>query len=211
MLYRLLRPDEKWKDGLRAKNSLSDTTVYEHVTSGSWGGQSKYISTSGSLHAVLTFRLKSTSNSSIVKIWEKNLPIDKIDLRTQENRKKYLIYGNYDGNNIFNSFANKFKEVLLVGNVPETHVELLTESDFHSGIFLQRFTLKYCLKMHVLIIKYSKTFSFGHLYYAITLNKRTLCQDLIDTEYGQRNLIQTATCTMWSFLDDSMINCLMQV
>ena len=133
MLYRLLRSDEKWEDGLRAKSPLSETTVYEHVTSGSWGSQSKYISTCGSLHAVLSFRLNCKDNSSIVKIWEKNLPIDKIDLRTEENRKKYLIYGNYDSNNIFNRFANKFEEVLLVGNVPETHVELLTESDCPSG------------------------------------------------------------------------------
>ena len=134
MLYRVLRPDEKWEDGLRAKSPLSERTVYEHVISGSWGWQSKYISTCGSLHAVLSFILNSTNNSSIVKIWEKNLPIDKIDLRTNENRKKYLIKGNYDGNNKFNGFANKFEEVLLVGDVPVTHVELLTKSDFPSGI-----------------------------------------------------------------------------
>ena len=134
MLYRVLRPDEKWEDGLRAKSPLSETTVYEHIISGSCGPQSKYISTCGSLHAVLSFILNSTNNSSIVKIWEKNLPIDKIDLRTNENRKKYLIKGNYDGNNKFNGFANKFEEVLLVGDVPVTHVELLTKSDFPSGI-----------------------------------------------------------------------------
>lgn len=60
-LYRLFRPDEDGQDGLKAKSPLSDTTVFEHVTSGSGGLQSKYISTGGSLDAVKTFRIKSVN------------------------------------------------------------------------------------------------------------------------------------------------------
>jgi len=53
-------------------------------------------------------------------------PVVKIDLRTQENRNNYCT----DDNDEFNNFANKFEEVLFVGYIPETHVELLTKSDF---------------------------------------------------------------------------------
>ena len=52
MLYRLLRPDEKWKDGLKAKDPKSKTSVFVHVTKGSYGPQSKYILTCGSSDAV---------------------------------------------------------------------------------------------------------------------------------------------------------------
>jgi hypothetical protein len=62
----------------------------------------------------------------IAKIWEKNLPVVKIDLRTMENwdkyYRKYNYFDLYDGSDC--------EEVLLVGYVPETHVELLTKSDW---------------------------------------------------------------------------------
>ena len=75
------------------------------------------------------------SNPRIVKIWEKNLPVVKIDLRIQENRDNYHIGNNANENEKFDNYARAFEEVLLVGYVPETHVELLTASDFPSGQF----------------------------------------------------------------------------
>ena len=57
----------------------------------------------------------------IVKIWENNLPVIKIDLRTVENRKMYYMDRDRD-NIVLSNCAKKFDEVLLVGHVPETHV-----------------------------------------------------------------------------------------
>ena len=133
-LYRLLRPDETWMNGLSAKDPSSSISVFEHVTKGSRGSKSKYISTCGSLNAVLNFKINS-SNSTIVKIRENDLQTEKkIDLRTQENRNNYYTHKNAQEDiDRFNNFANKFEEVLLVGNVPGMHVELVTKSDFPPG------------------------------------------------------------------------------
>ena len=134
MLYRRLRPDESWQFGLSAKNDLSDTTVFEHVTTGSQESKSKFISTCGSLNAMFKFTNKWVYSGRIVKIWEKNLPVVKIDLRAQEYRDNYHIGNNANENKKFDNNARAFEEVLLVGYVPETHVELLTKSDFYLEI-----------------------------------------------------------------------------
>ena len=63
-----------------------------------------------------------------------------------------------------------------------------------------------CLKINILIMKYSETFSFDHLYYVITVNKRTQFQDRSDKRKAQVNLIQTATCLMWPLLDDCLFD-----
>ena len=66
------------------------------------------------------------ANPRIANIWEKNLPVVKIYLWTMENWDKYYSrYYLFDCNNV-----SLFEEVLLVGYVPETHVELLTKSDW---------------------------------------------------------------------------------
>jgi hypothetical protein len=81
MLYRLLRRYESIENGLIAKDPLSDESVYNHITSsGKVGFQSKFISTCGSLSAVLKFA-GVNEFPRIAKIWEKNLPVVKIDLR----------------------------------------------------------------------------------------------------------------------------------
>jgi mitochondrial fission protein ELM1 len=135
MLYRLLRRGEHIVNGLRAKNPNSWTSVFDHVTTGSKRGsvQSPYISTCGSLNSVLEFRRKSwTRDAQIVQISEDNLPVVKIDLRTASNRKNHFKLGS-DSNasiNDFNNFARVYEEVLLVGYVPETHVQLMNEFDF---------------------------------------------------------------------------------
>jgi hypothetical protein len=130
MLYRLLRPEESCKDGLRAKNPHSNTSVFVHVTRGSYGPQSKYISTCGSWEAVNSLRSKSRSPGQIVKIHEDKLPssVNIIDLRCQENRDDYIDDDDDDDDDEvskFNNFANKFEEVLLVGHVPARCLELM--------------------------------------------------------------------------------------
>ena len=135
MLYRLLRPDEDWQLGVSAKDPNSTKSVFDHVINGSsWGWQSKYIATCGSLNSVLTFRSKSVNPGKIVQISEDNLPVVKIDLRTSANRSIHYLPGN-DSNeliNKFNNYANKFEEVLLVGVVPASHIKPMTEADFAS-------------------------------------------------------------------------------
>ena len=140
MLHRLLRPDEDWQFGLRAINPNSTKSVFDHVSSGSSPGwQSQFISTCGNLNAVITFN-KNILNPTIVKIWENNLPTEKIDLRTPENRRNYYTDcpDLYKSNLKFDNYAKKFEEMLLVRYVPATHVELWTStSDFPSTPLLQ--------------------------------------------------------------------------
>ena len=137
MLYRLLRPDEDWQLGVSAKDPNSTKSVFDHVINGSsWGWQSKYIATCGSLNSVLTFRSNSVKPGKIVQISEDNLPVVKIDLRTSANRSIHYLPGN-DSNeliNKFNNYANKFEEVLLVGDVPASHIQPMTEADFLSAL-----------------------------------------------------------------------------
>ena len=136
MLYRLLRLDEHSELGLSAKRPLSDVSVFDHIINGSnHNFDSKYISTFGSLNAMLNFRSTTFNpDAQMVQICEDNLPVDeKIDLRTSEIRSHYY---NLDDPqfpngsiNKFNNYAKKLEIVLLVGNVPTTHINLLSEAD----------------------------------------------------------------------------------
>jgi hypothetical protein len=130
MLYRLLRPDENWQLGLWAKDPNSDVSVFNHVINGSSRAfDSIYISTFGSLSAMLKLRSKSsTPGAQIVRIVEDNLPVfDKIDLRTSGIRSGQYILGHPQYPNAlinkFNNYANTFEEVLLVGHVPPSHIQ----------------------------------------------------------------------------------------
>ena len=137
MLYRLLRPDEDWQLGLSAKDPNSTKSVFDHVINGSsWGWEAKYIATCGSLNSVLTFRSKSVNPGKIVQISEDQLQVVKIDLRTSSNRSNYYQVG-FQSNeliNKFNNYANKFEEVLLVGDVPASHITPMTEADLLSAL-----------------------------------------------------------------------------
>jgi hypothetical protein len=135
MLYRLLRQEENWELGLMANNPNSYTSVFDHVTKGSSSEcRSPYISTCGSLNSVIKLKSKSkTHEAQIVRISEDNLPVVKIDLRTLSNRKHHYV-PDTDSNesiNRYNCFARVYEEVLLVGYVPKTHVELMNESDLN--------------------------------------------------------------------------------
>lgn len=134
MLYRVIRSDENWQDGLWAKNPNSYESVFNHVNYGSSKGwQSPYISTCGSLNSVLNFRRNRNPHAQIVQIWEENLPVVKIDLRTSSKRSNHYIRGIDKSNLIyrFNKFSSVCEEVLIVGYVPGRHVELMDNSDFH--------------------------------------------------------------------------------
>ena len=125
MLYRLLRPGEIIENGLSAKDPFSDTTVLQHVTNRSDATlKSKFISTCGSLQAVVAFS-RNIPNPIIVKIWEKNFPVVKIDLRTESTRYMYSTVAD----TIFHKYTYEYQEVLFVGYIPETHVELCANSD----------------------------------------------------------------------------------
>ena len=134
MLYRILRVDETWHAGLSANNPNCITSVFDHVMNRSNSGwQSPYISTCGSLNSVLEYRKTiHPLNARIVQISEDNLPVVKIDLRLWSNRKNYYVRDTNNNESIkqFNIFAKENEVVLLVGYVPDTHVQLMEETDF---------------------------------------------------------------------------------
>ena len=126
MLYKLLRPDESIEYGLSATDPLSHKSVFEHFANGNNVlFPSQFITTCGSLKAVLALKGQN-ANLKIAKIWEKNLPVVKIDLRTNENWVKYCAKNN---GSVINDGC-RFDEVFIVGYIPETHVELWTSSDY---------------------------------------------------------------------------------
>ena len=139
MLYKVLRPDEylllKESYGLKATHPDSYTSVFNHViNTNSAEYQSPYILTCGSLSSVLKLRTAAQYRTAgIVQISEDNLPVAKIDLRTFSSRRKHykLDRDNYDSINLFNNAAREYEMVLLVGHVPNMHVQLLSESDFN--------------------------------------------------------------------------------
>ena len=112
MFYGLLKPGEKWQDGLKAKDPNSTISVFDHVINGSsWLSKSKYISTCGNLKAVQTFWSKSVNPGIIVQISENNLPVEKIDLRTLSNRSDHYEVGSHSDEliNKFNNMQTNFK------------------------------------------------------------------------------------------------------
>ena len=139
MLYKVLIPDEllslQISDGLRATHPNSYTSVFNYVINKDVAGcQSPYILTCGSLSSVLKLRIETQyQTQGIVQISEDNLPVGKIDLRTFSSRCKHYIRG-IDSNtliNLFHNAAREYEMVLLVGHVPNMHVQVLSESDFN--------------------------------------------------------------------------------
>lgn len=104
-------------DGLSAKDVNSTVSVNDHVTNGSRGPPSKYISCSKSEEAIMDFASKSiTQPQTIVKIqidpYDPSIEI--IDLTDQWTLDE-LVYDERGRN-----FARRFEEVLIEGyNPPE--------------------------------------------------------------------------------------------
>lgn len=136
-VYRLLRPEEKYANGINAKDPKSTTSVFEHVLDGSWGTSSKYISTCGSLQSLTDFASKSKNPGKIIKIKIETLPqnVKMIDLRDKPERMKYIKYTD-DTAKIrkFHNFANKFNEVLLAGHIPASCIKRVKEKYYHDYV-----------------------------------------------------------------------------
>lgn len=110
-VYQLLRPDENPEDGLFAKDCSSSVSIDTHVTDGSHGTKSKYISCCRTLAAVKKFASNSGNRiRRIAKIKMKRKNI--IDLTDEECRCTYV--HSQKGQN----FAECFKEVLIEDHVP---------------------------------------------------------------------------------------------
>ena len=114
-----MHPDENPALGLSAKDPGADVTVEEHVTNGSYGRDSQYISCSKSLDAILELASKSRNHPRrIVQINidesypEIEMIIDLTDWDTLNN--EIPMY-----NEMGRKFANYYKEVLIVGYIPK--------------------------------------------------------------------------------------------
>lgn len=121
ILYRLLRADEDPAKGLTAKNPHSDVTVDFHVSYGSNGPDSRYISCSKTLEGITEFASNSTTfprRIVRIEINENNPDIKRIiDLTNFHERNQHVF--TQRGIN----FARKFDEVLVEGRI---HAECLT-------------------------------------------------------------------------------------
>ncbi|XP_061173722.1 uncharacterized protein LOC133182889 [Saccostrea echinata] len=121
VLYRLLRPNEDPSRGLYAKNPSSDVSVEDHVTDGSRGRGSRFISCCKSYSAIERFVARTwTSPVRIVQIEidkDDSDIIEVIDLTVPETFEE----DNWKGRN----FASWAEEVLVVGKIsPECITEL---------------------------------------------------------------------------------------
>ncbi|XP_062594970.1 uncharacterized protein LOC134259490 [Saccostrea cucullata] len=125
VLYRLLRPGEDPSVGLYPKDPLSHVTVEDHVTYGSGGSESRFISCCKSESAIQRFVAKTWASSiRIVQIdIDEGDPeiIEIIDLTDPETVDAYFQKDNEKGRN----FASWAEEVLVVGKIrPECITEL---------------------------------------------------------------------------------------
>lgn len=121
ILYRLLHPDENPAIGLRARDPASTVSVNDHVTYGSRGSASRYISCSRSLEAARRF----AGQQQIVRIEiHGNNPNIKqiIDLTDPATLNMYIPVHNQNGRN----FANAFQEVLIEGFIPPGCISVVT-------------------------------------------------------------------------------------
>lgn len=129
VLYRLLRPEEEENfktDGLSAKDINSTVSVNDHVTNGSRGPPSKYISCSKSEEAIMDFASKSiTQPQTIVKIQidPDDPSIEIIDLTDRGTLDEHVYVES--GRN----FARKFDEVLIKGHIPPECISVLPIED----------------------------------------------------------------------------------
>ena len=138
-IYRLLRFNESYREGLRPKNINSRTDLQKHVEKGSKGVQSRYISCCKTLFALR--RLGGITNESsrvreVVRINISKLNRDKvkvIDLTDCDTRRLYI-----NSSSRAWDFAEKFEEVILdpvVSHVPKECVEKIGK--IHNRIFIK--------------------------------------------------------------------------
>lgn len=127
-VYRLLRPNEDYTQGLYAKTPASPVSVFDHVLNGSsWGSVSKYISTCGDRNVLEAYFVsKSVMPGKVVMINTNMLqPNQIIDLRQQFQRDPFIPpFADPESKNRFNNYANRFQEVLLEGYIPPNSIQL---------------------------------------------------------------------------------------
>lgn len=114
-------------DGLSAKDVNSTVSVNDHVTNGSRGPPSKYISCSKSEEAIMDFASKSiTQPQTIVKIQidPDDPSIEIIDLTDPWTLDELVC--DESGRN----FARKFDEVLIEGHIPPECISVLSIEDW---------------------------------------------------------------------------------
>ncbi|XP_052694025.1 uncharacterized protein LOC128172274 [Crassostrea angulata] len=119
-VYRLLRPNELYKEGLRPKNIDSKASLHQHVAAGSKGVHSRFISccfTLRALHRLARLTNQPSLLREVVRINVTKLNRDEvkvIELFIEDVRKKHLKVGSKAW-----GFVEKFDEVILE---PKTHV-----------------------------------------------------------------------------------------
>lgn len=140
-VYRLLRPDERAQFGISAKSKFSDVTAAYHVALGSSIDRkdSKYISTCLNFNDALLISTKNRFlNGDIVSINVDNAPLTVIHVWNAEVRKQINIeqqVTDTDIKNKFETFAEYFNEVILVGDVPANCMQIETYKQFLPNFF----------------------------------------------------------------------------
>lgn len=95
-LFRVLRVDEKWEEGLFAKDTKSEDTITDHVLRGSQPGyKSPFISTTDDLYVAIRF---AGAFQNIVEIEQKNLNVFRLTTEANQHLKTKLSTNNkWDG------------------------------------------------------------------------------------------------------------------
>nr|XP_022311526.1 uncharacterized protein LOC111116799 [Crassostrea virginica] len=137
-IYRLLRFDESYTDGLRPKDIYSTTCLARHVEKGSKGVESRYIScckTLSGLRRLGGYTNESSRVREVVRINISKLDRDKvkvIDLTDCDTRRHHI-----NSSSRAWDFAENFDEVILdpVSHVPKECVERIGK--IHERTFIK--------------------------------------------------------------------------
>lgn len=118
-----MRPDEDPAKGLKAKDPNSDVTIDSHVSYGSYGPDSRYISCSKTLEGINLFASNSIKfPKRIVKlnIDENDREIERIIDLTNSHELYQHVFTQQGIN-----FARKFDEVLVEGRIRAECITLI--------------------------------------------------------------------------------------
>ena len=123
-IYRLLRFDESYTDGLRPKDIDSSICLEKHVRKGSKNGyKSRYIFCCKTMNALrrlggecrkMSYAVRKVVRINITKLDRNQVKV--IDLTDYDTRKKHI-----DKSSRAWGYAHRFEEVILE---PETHVPI---------------------------------------------------------------------------------------